>query len=304
MGSPGPAAVTPADPLPHPESPDPQRLAAAEACCHRLAGHLFPWDITRSLELALLRTFSVPSISGLLVQTGEFEQRPRKRYDDTGLMVAELLRHGLNSAASSAVIERMNRIHGHYAISNDDFLYVLSTFVAEPIRWIARYGWRALSQEEQQHLFVFWQAVGERMGLHHLPASLEELLSLNRRVESESFAYAVSNRRVANATLTMLLSDWPAGLRPLLRTTLMGLLDAPLCDSLGWSRPPTGIEQVVLLALRTRSRSSGMSQWLRQGLGQEGRSHFYSQSPTPSYGASFRLEQLGPPTLLDRLNRP
>ena len=157
-----------------------------------------------------------------------------------------------------------------------------------------------LSQEEQQHLFVFWQAVGERMGLHHLPASLEELLSLNRRVESESFAYAVSNRRVANATLTMLLSDWPAGLRPLLRTTLMGLLDAPLCDSLGWSRPPTGIEQVVLLALRTRSRSSGMSQWL----GQEGRSHFYSQSPTPSYGASFRLEQLGPPTLLDRLNRP
>jgi hypothetical protein len=47
-----------------------------------------------------------------------------------------------------------------------------------------------------------------------------------------------------------------------------------------------------------------MSQWLRQGLGQEGRSHFYSQSPTPSYGASFRLEQLGPPTLLDRLNRP
>ena len=304
MGSPGPAAVTPADPLPHPESPDPQRLAAAEACCHRLAGHLFPWDITRSLELALLRTFSVPSISGLLVQTGEFEQRPRKRYDDTGLMVAELLRHGLNSAAGSAVIERMNRIHGHYAISNDDFLYVLSTFVAEPIRWIARYGWRALSQEEQQHLFVFWQAVGERMGLHHLPASLEELLSLNRRVESESFAYAVSNRRVANATLTMLLSDWPAGLRPLLRTTLMGLLDAPLCDSLGWSRPPTGIEQVVLLALRTRSRSSGMSQWLRQGLGQEGRSHFYSQSPTPSYGASFRLEQLGPPTLLDRLNRP
>ena len=304
MGSPGPAAVTPADPLPHPESPDPQRLAAAEACCHRLAGHLFPWDITRSLELALLRTFSVPSISGLLVQTGEFEQRPRKRYDDTGLMVAELLRHGLNSAAGSAVIERMNRIHGHYAISNDDFLYVLSTFVAEPIRWIARYGWRALSQEEQQHLFVFWQAVGERMGLHHLPASLEELLSLNRRVESESFAYAESNRRVADATLTMLLSDWPAGLRPLLRTTLMGLLDAPLCDSLGWSRPPTGIEQVVLLALRTRSRSSGMSQWLRQGLGQEGRSHFYSQSPTPSYGASFRLEQLGPPTLLDRLNRP
>ncbi|MFN5162916.1 MAG: oxygenase MpaB family protein [Cyanobacteriota bacterium] len=285
-------------------TPSARQLAAAEACCHRLAGHLFPWDITRSLELALLRTFSLPSISGLLVQTGEFEQRPRKRYDDTGLMVAELLRHGVNSAAGMAVIERMNRIHGHYAISNDDFLYVLSTFVAEPIRWIARYGWRALSPEEQQHLFVFWQAVGERMGLHHLPASLEALLSLNRRVEHETFPYAESNRRVADATLTMLLSDWPSGLRPLLRTTLLGLLDAPLCDSLGWSRPPTGVEQLVLLALRTRSRSSGMSQWLRQRLGQGERSRFYSQSPTPSYGSSFRLEQLGPPALLDKLNRP
>ena len=45
--------------------------------------------MARALELALLKTFCLPSISGLLHRTGEFEQRPRKRYDDTGLMVAE-----------------------------------------------------------------------------------------------------------------------------------------------------------------------------------------------------------------------
>lgn len=45
----------------------------------RLVGLLFPWDMNRALELTLLKTFCLPSISGLLHQTGEFEQRPRKR---------------------------------------------------------------------------------------------------------------------------------------------------------------------------------------------------------------------------------
>lgn len=152
-------------------------LQEAEATCHRLAGVVFAWDLTRSLELALLKTFCVPSISSLLDRTGEFVQRPRKRYDDTGLMVAELLRHGVDSEAGAAVIARMNRIHGHYAIDNHDFLYVLSTFVAEPIRWLERYGWRPLNKPEQQALFRFWRRVGARMGLHGLPESLEAMLA-------------------------------------------------------------------------------------------------------------------------------
>ncbi|MDM7937265.1 MAG: hypothetical protein QUV06_07400, partial [Cyanobium sp. CZS 48M] len=96
----------------------------AFATCHRLAGISFPWDMTRSLELALLKTFCLPSISGVLQRSGEFETRPRKRYDDTGLMVAELLKHGPDSSTGAAVIERMYRIHAHFAISNDDYLYV------------------------------------------------------------------------------------------------------------------------------------------------------------------------------------
>ncbi|MFS6827421.1 oxygenase MpaB family protein [Cyanobium sp. ATX-6F1] len=189
---------------------DPSPLQEAEATCHQLAGVVFPWDLTRSLELALLKTFCVPSISALLDRTGEFAQRPRKRYDDTGLMVAELLRHGVDSEAGAAVIERMNHIHGHYAIGNDDFLYVLSTFVAEPIRWLSRYGWRGLNDLEQEHLFRFWQAVGQRMGISAIPGSLVELMALNEQVEREVFALAPSNRRVADATLAMLLADWPA----------------------------------------------------------------------------------------------
>jgi hypothetical protein len=276
----------------------PATLRAAEATAHRLAGELFSWDLTRALELALLKTFCVPSISGLLARTGEFERRPRKRYDDTGLMVAELLRHGPGSPAGAAVIDRMNRIHGHYAIGNDDFLYVLSTFVAEPIRWLARYGWRPLTPLEQEHLFRFWCGVGERMGIADLPDSLEALLALNERVEREAFAPAATNRRIADATLAMLLADWPAPLRPALRRGLLGLLDRQTCVALGWSTPPDWLQTLVLQALRARSRAAALVASGRRRLGRPTAARFYSQQPTPSYGATFRLEQLGPPPLL------
>ncbi|MCP9800273.1 hypothetical protein [Synechococcus sp. RedBA-s] len=43
-----------------------------------------------------------------------------------------------------------------------------------------------------------------------IPGSLVELMALNEQVEREVFALAPSNRRVADATLGMLLADWPA----------------------------------------------------------------------------------------------
>ncbi len=61
---------------------------------HLLSGYEFPWDTTRDLEVALFRTYCVPSISALLDKTGEFRHRPQKRYDDTALMVAEIMKWG------------------------------------------------------------------------------------------------------------------------------------------------------------------------------------------------------------------
>ena len=56
--------------------------------------HEFPFDTTRSLEFALFRTFAAPSVSALLAQTGEFPQRAQKRYDDTDLILSEIIEHG------------------------------------------------------------------------------------------------------------------------------------------------------------------------------------------------------------------
>ena len=65
--------------------------------CRLVAGYEFPWDITRALELAMVKTFCVPSISRLLTRTGEFHHHTQKRYDDTGLLIAEILQWGYDN---------------------------------------------------------------------------------------------------------------------------------------------------------------------------------------------------------------
>ena len=102
----------------------------------------------------------------------------------------------------------------------------------------------------------------------------------------------------------MLLADWPAPLRPALRRGLLGLLDHQACAALGWSTAPDWLQGLVLQALRTRSRAAALMAAGRRALGQPSPARFYSQRPTPSYGTTFRLEQLGPPPLLGDLTPP
>ena len=267
--------------------------------CRDLVGLLFPWDMNRALELALLKTFCLPSISGLLHQTGEFEQRPRKRYDDTALIVAELVRLGPDTPRGQAIIQRLNRIHATYAIRQEDYAYVLSGFVAEPIRWIESYGWRALQPIEQEALFLFWDHVGSLMNLEQRPRSLRQMMELNQRANVELFASAESNQRVAEATVAMLLAPWPAVLHRWLRSIMRSLLEPETLSSLNWPPAPEWQIQAVRVVLHCRSLilCTVRRVWAPK------RRRFFSERPTISYGQHFTMEQIGPPSLLPRLNR-
>src|SRR5689334_14436969 len=130
---------------------DHQRIVLLSTRCD------FPFDTTRALELALFRTFGVPSISALLDRTGEFAQRANKRYDDTDIIVSELMEWGYDSERGKRALRRMNQLHSRFDITNEDYLYVLSTFVFEPIRWNERFGWRRMCDHERQALFHFWR---------------------------------------------------------------------------------------------------------------------------------------------------
>src|SRR5215471_3256072 len=167
---------------------DHQRIIFLSTC------YDFPFDTTRALEFALFRTFCVPSISALLDRTGEFHHRAQRRYDDTDIIVSELIEWGYDSERGKRALRRMNELHGRFAIANDDFLYVLSTFVYEPIRWNARFGWRPLCEHERLAYFHFWREVGRRMGLRDLPADYAAFERFNREYERQHLAFTEASR--------------------------------------------------------------------------------------------------------------
>ncbi len=264
--------------------------------CHLLAGYEFPWDLTRSLELALLKIYCVPSISQLLDQTGEFHHHTQKRYDDTGLLVAEILKWGYDSERGQESIRRMNAIHGHYSIDNEDFLYVLSTFIYEPIRWNERFGWRLFCETEKLAIFYFWRAIGQKMHIRDIPSTYEELAQYNQDYERQHFVYSQSNRRVVESTLNLFLSWFPSWSRPLVKLCVQGMFEQLSLNAFGWSNPPTLVRNLVEESLKLRGY---ISRWLLP----RRKPDFLTESNLKTYPHGYRLNDLGPTKMLAQLRK-
>lgn len=256
------------------------------AVARRLATVDFPWDTTRALELALFRTFASPRIGGLLHATGEFAARAQKRYDDTDLIVSEILEHGFDSARGGRAIARMNALHARFTIRNEDFLYVLSTFVCEPIRWNQRFGWRRMAAREQQAWFRFWRAVGVRMGIHGLPDDLAACERFNRDYEATQFRRTPASVAVGEATRTLFAGWLPRPLRPLVRRAIAAMLDDRLREAFGWPAPSQRLRRALAAALRLRGM---LARWL------PARPKLRTRMPRAGYPDGYRIESLGPP---------
>jgi hypothetical protein len=247
----------------------------------------FPWDTTRALELALFRTFAVPSVAEVLEATGEFAARPQKRYDDTDLILSTIAEAGYDSAEGRRAIRQMNRIHSRFEITNDDFLYVLSSFVFEPIRWNARFGWRLLQEVERLASFHFWRRVGRLMAIQEIPESFEDFERFNEAYESERFARSPATERVGAATRDMFLA-WVPGLpRRFGAQAIYALMDDRLLEAFGFPQPPRLVRAAVESALRSRARAVALLPARR-------RPRLRTQRRTRTYGRNWGLEALGP----------
>ncbi|KAI9273045.1 hypothetical protein BDA99DRAFT_477385 [Phascolomyces articulosus] len=128
----------------------------------------FPALHHHAFELALLRSITIPSISKLLIATGEVFHRPQKREEDSYLILHEMLDvhphvetlRGKNPNVTQDEIDlqhsrrdhsiaRLNEIHARYpTIKHGDFIFQLVLFVNEPIFWINKFGYRKLDQLE------------------------------------------------------------------------------------------------------------------------------------------------------------
>ncbi|MEP6816873.1 MAG: oxygenase MpaB family protein, partial [Marmoricola sp.] len=221
-----------------------------------ISSHEFPWDMNQSLGLALYRTYAVPSIGNLLARTGEFTERTQKRYDDTGLILDAVLEHGFDSADGRAGIRRMNQMHGHYAIPNEDLRYVLCTFVTVPIRWIDEYGYRRLTEIEKVASANYYRRLGSMMNILDIPKTWQEFGEAMDAFESDHFGYDAGGVAVSDATLDLMATFPPSDKAPrrAVRRFALSLLDDKLLDAFGYPHP-TALERRVYRALvKARAR--------------------------------------------------
>lgn len=246
----------------------------------------FGWEVSRALELAIFHTFAAPSISAILDQTGEFAHRGQKRYDDTVALLREIARDGPASPRGRTAIRRMNLIHRTYDISNDDLIYVLATFVVVPVRWIGRYGWRDLTENEIHAAVNYYRILGRLMGIRQIPPTYAAFASYLDAYEREHHSFSEANQRLAVSLIQVFEAWFPPPVRPLTRGCIVAVLGQPLRRVLGLPEPSGLVRAGVHVALRSRAALMRLFPGLRRGR--------KGSRQLRSYPCGYALGDLGP----------
>ncbi|KAK3841740.1 MAG: hypothetical protein J3R72DRAFT_368867 [Linnemannia gamsii] len=225
--------------------PDPtlplRDLKVAEEVATATGAYDFPYMTNVSLEFALFKTYGIPSISKILAATKQFAADCTKRADDTELILAEMTEaykrqsyrsmteahpdleeDVMDAKRQQVALEKLNFIHGHYPIRQEDFLYTLALFVLEPVSWLDRFEWREVTELEKNNY------------------------------ELENMVFARSNVVVAGATTNHLLSRAPKALHPLGRHIVSALLTDRLRTAFAIPKPPRGMTTLVVSILNLR----------------------------------------------------
>ena len=182
----------------------------------------------------------------------------------------------------------MNQLHGRFEIANEDFLYVLSTFIYVPIRWVERYGWRAMCEQERLGWFHFWRQVGRRMGISEIPTDYDAFERYSDEFEQTQFGYSEANHRVAASVLAMFKGWFPRPLRPLADAGMRAVMDEAMLASFGLDEPPAIVRRGVTTALWLRA---GALRWWPK----RRRPRLRTQGKHRSYPQGYHIDRLGPP---------
>ena len=216
----------------------------------------FPKFMGFSIVFALFKTYGIPSISSLLVSTGELSstESASKRTADTGVLILEFCLNPPSSSRSIDAVARMNYLHSRYKIANDDMLYTLSVFALEPVRWVNTYEWRRFTDLELCATGTFWKAMGDKMQINYkaLPSHasgwqdglqwLTEIREWSEAYEQQNMVPKKSNHKLASAHLEVILIDLPSIVRNAgsqIASTVLGerLRAAMMLESPPWIVP-------------------------------------------------------------------
>ena len=263
-----------------------------------MAEHEFPLDTLIAGELAQLKTFGIPGIARLLHKTGRYEKESTKRLDDTKAILREIMQPGPDSAEGREMAEHLNHIHGFYKIPNHEFLYTLSLFVFETVRWNDAFGWRAMTRNEKEALYREFCGLGKAMNIQEIPPSYEAFEQWKTAYEQTHQAYTPEAEKVTAGILKGLASLLPAWLRPFTHTLVATLInDEQLLEALGLKAPNVWQKRGIIGLMKSRAWCGRyLNPWEKRSFADSHIVNHYIHYPD-----GYQRMRLGPKVLVDRI---
>ena len=289
----------------------------------------FPFTYEKGLQFALFRTYGIPSISKLLVQTSQLSNNATatKRYADTTVLTIDFTLYPPGSERAKEALARMNYIHGLYIksgkISNDDLLYTLSLFTWEPVRWVDRHEWRHLEDFEKCAFGTFWKGVGDAMGIDYGTLKsgsegwvdglqwMEELADWAEEYEKAQMVPHLDNFKTAEETVAILLYSVPSWGKAFGKRLVTVLMDEQLRKAMMYERPPQWLITLTHLILDLRKYMLRFLSLPRpfflaakgttEARSKDGRFFLLNQDSAPWYIKPTLWNRYGPSTWMTRL---
>lgn len=210
----------------------------------------FPALFEKGLQLALFRTYGIPTISKILAKTAQLgtSENVAKRYADTAVIISEIYSSAPTGERGIEAFARLNYLHGHYRkdgrITNDDMLYTLALFMNHPCEWINRYEWRQLTDIEVCAIATFHKSMGEAMQIKYdnLPSNrtgwrdglhfYQELDEWAKEYEKKYMVPNDDNHAIATKTKELLLSTVPSFTHGLVAQLMSAAMDDRLREAI------------------------------------------------------------------------
>jgi hypothetical protein len=127
-------------------------------------------------------------------------------------------------------VARMNFLHAPYIksgkILNEDLLYVLWASMAEPVRFMRLYEWRALTDMEHAAVGALWKHIGDLMGIDYEAELgrntwtdgiefMDEVTAWASKYEDKYMHPYPEVRKLGEVLMDLLLTSYPKFARPM-----------------------------------------------------------------------------------------
>ena len=165
-------------------------------------------------------------------------------------LLLSMVEDKLNTPLAQLALHRLNEIHGKYKITNEDFLYILTIFIVEPVRWINRCGFRPLHRNEIMAYHLKYMYIGIQMGIQHVPTTYEDAAMYLDKYEERYMIYHPTNAKLAESTTELFLSKLPSSVHPIARQVMHSLCPTRLRIAMGFPEPSAWAYTVSNSALR------------------------------------------------------